>query len=111
MHIYFFFKLMEITDTGEVRRWESLKQTGKSRATLGMLVPYNGGNASCIFTCMWKSLLYNLGKMLCYLFKGEDGWESELLLNHLGNVVMLSKSRTVVQLFLILTSAPTQSQL
>lgn len=37
-------------------------EANQSRATLGMPVPYNGGDTPCIFTFMWKSLLYNLGK-------------------------------------------------
>lgn len=104
-------KLLEITDTGEVQRQESLEQTGKCRATLAMLGPYNGGDASRTFTFMWKSLLYNLGKLLCCLFKSEDEWESELLLNHPGNVVILSKHQTVHWLFLPSTPAPALLQL
>lgn len=95
-------KLLEITDTGEVQRHKSLEQTGKCRATLAMLGLYNGGDASCTFTFMWKSLLYNLGKLsFCCLFKGEDECEGELLLKHPGNVVMLSKHQTVHWLVLL----------
>lgn len=87
---------MEKTDTKTIR------------ATAGMSASYSGRDAPYVFT-YGRRIPYSVVwlKLLCCLFEGKDGWESELLSNYLNYVVMFSKSWTFSPKSLVLFSRST----